>query len=440
MHSITEKRWFLGKGKQIRHISEFDSANIGDTALTLLQVEFTDGQIDYYTVIKDEIKIASILSEGFGNGQTHFFRGTKGIFKFFSPWMPSKETMRSVKLLDTEQSNSAFYSKGIFLFKIFRRVQKGFDHPEIEILEHLTKYAEQHSEKAFFPRILGYLEYCRPENDERFALGILEEHIPDAKNVWEMFTDKENTDAEFFRNASHELGRTTAKMHQALKDLKGTPPQPETPPFDRLITLLKENGKEELVPIVQEKQLLFRQKKEIPDHPRQARTGVGNDMSSNSDSKLVPQRIHGDYHLGQLLYKDGQFIVLDFEGEPIQTLSYRRRLRSPAADIAGMLRSFAYANAVRSFVPSAGSLRPCSVQAGTLFQTSSSNNEGCLDNFETITSEAFLQGYSQETGISVEQLKEKAKPYVLSKAIYEACYELECRPDWFWIPEAALKN
>ena len=57
MHSITEKRWFLGKGKQIRHISEFDSANIGDTALTLLQVEFTDGQIDYYTVIKDEIDL-----------------------------------------------------------------------------------------------------------------------------------------------------------------------------------------------------------------------------------------------------------------------------------------------------------------------------------------------------------------------------------------------
>ena len=130
MHSITEKRWFLGKGKQIRHISEFDSANIGDTALTLLQVEFTDGQIDYYTVIKDEIKIASILSEGFGNGQTHFFRGTKGIFKFFSPWMPSKETMRSVKLLDTEQSNSAFYSKGIFFSRFSGEYKRGSTIPK----------------------------------------------------------------------------------------------------------------------------------------------------------------------------------------------------------------------------------------------------------------------------------------------------------------------
>ena len=411
MYSISEKRWFLGKGKKILNISEFDSAHIGDTDLSLLKIEFTDGQVDYYTVIENENKIGALLSEGFGNGQTHFFKGTKGIFNFFSPWTPSKETMLKAKVLNAEQSNSAFYSKGTFLFKIFRRVQKGFAHPEIEILEHLTHYAEQHSEKFFFPKLLGRLEYCLPKNDERFALGILEEHVPDAQNVWEMFTGKENTDAEFFRNAALELGRTTAKMHQALKDLNGTPPQPETPPFDRLISLLKANAKEDLVSIVQEKQRLFQQKKEIPDHPRQARTGVGKDISGISDRKLVPQRIHGDYHLGQLLYKDGQFIVLDFEGEPIQSLSYRRRLRSPAADIAGMLRSFAYASAVRS-----------------------------EKEFEQITSEAFLQGYSQETGISVKQLKEEAKPYVLGKAIYEACYELECRPDWFWIPEVALKD
>ena len=126
---------------------------------------------------------------------------------------------------------------------------------------------------------------------------------------------------------------------------------------------------------------------------------------------LTPQRIHGDYHLGQLLYKDGKFIVLDFEGEPTRTLEYRRRLRSPAADIAGMLRSFAYASAIRS------------------------DKE-----FEQVTAEAFLQGYSQESSISVPQLKEDASPYVLGKAIYEACYELEFRPDWFWIPERALKS
>ena len=51
-----------------------------------------------------------------------------------------------------------------------------------------------------------------------------------------------------------------------------------------------------------------------------------------------------------------------------------------------------------------------------------------------------MQGYSQESGISVPQLKEEASPYVLGKAIYEACYELEFRPDWFWIPERALKS
>jgi maltokinase len=83
-----------------------------------------------------------------------------------------------------------------------------------------------------------------------------------------------------------------------------------------------------------------------------------------------------------------------------------------------MLRSFAYASAVRQ------------------------NNEGKSfpTDFEQITVEAFLQGYSEESGIPVPQLKEEASPYILGKAIYEACYELEYRPDWFWIPEKALKN
>ena len=54
MYSISEKRWFLGKGKKILNISEFDSAHIGDTDLSLLKIEFTDGQVDYYTVIENE--------------------------------------------------------------------------------------------------------------------------------------------------------------------------------------------------------------------------------------------------------------------------------------------------------------------------------------------------------------------------------------------------
>lgn len=372
MTEITKQRWFMGKGRKINSIEETDSLPLGGTKISIIKVVFETDVSDYYCVIEDESKIGAVLAE------------------YFSPQF-SAETLLHAKPLNAEQSNSAFYSKGEFFFKLYRRLQVG-EHPEAEIFEHLSKKIKQG-----FPKIAPdfYGDFSYTKDSEKRTLGILEEHIPDATNAWDLFTDVQNNDAEFYKNAAFELGCTTATMHKALKDLEGTAPQAEDVPFDKLIELLKANGKEDLISRVES----IRSQQ------------VRNDKSNTSAPILTPQRIHGDYHLGQLLYKDGKFIVLDFEGEPTRTLEYRRRLRSPAADIAGMLRSFAYASAVRG------------------------DKE-----FEQVTTKAFLQGYSQESGISVPQLKEEASPYVLGKAIYEACYELEYRPDWFWIPEAALKS
>ena len=359
----------MGKGRKVNSIEEYDSFPSGGTKVSIIKVHFENGECDYYATIEDEAKMGAVLAEYFGQ-------------RF------SKEILLHAKPLNAEQSNSAFYSKGEFFFKLYRRLQIG-EHPEAEIMKHLSKKTAQGFPKIA-PEFYGDFSYTK-DGDTR-TLGILEEHIPDAKNAWEIFTDKQNGDAEFYKNASWQLGQTTATMHKALKDLEGTAPQAEEVPYDKLIGLLKANGKEDLVARVQEIQ-------------------ARKDKQNGRAPTLTPQRIHGDYHLGQLLYKDGKFIVLDFEGEPIRTLEYRRRLRSPAADIAGMLRSFAYASAVRGD-----------------------------NNFEQTAAEAFLLGYSEESGIPVPQLKEEASPYVLGKAIYEACYELEFRPDWFWIPEKALKN
>ena len=368
--SITQQRWFMGKGRKVISTEEYDSFPIGGTKVSIIKVRFEKGECDYYAVIEDEAKMGAVLAEHFGQR------------------IP-KETLLRAKPLNAEQSNSAFYSKGEFFFKLYRRLQIG-EHPEAEIMEHLSKKKAQGCPKIA-PEFYGDFSYTK-DGDKR-TLGILEEHIPDAKNAWEIFTDIQNNDAKFYKNAAFELGRTTALMHQALKDLNGTPVQPEEVPFDKLTALLQANGKENLIARVESIKSQHAQK--------------------NNSGALMPQRIHGDYHLGQLLYKDGKFIILDFEGEPTRTLEYRRKLRSPAADIAGMLRSFAYAAAVRK------------------------SQDGI---FEQISAEAFLQGYSEESSIPVPQLKEEASPYVLGKAIYEACYELEFRPDWFWIPEAALKS
>ena len=389
LHSITQQRWFMGKGRKISSIEEHDSLPIGGTKVSILQVHFENEEYDCYTVIEDESKIGAVLAEYFGQNF-------------------SKEKLLRAKPLNAEQSNSAFYSKGEFFFKLYRRLQVG-EHPEAEIFEHLAKKVKQGFPKIA-PKFYGDFSYTK--DDEKRTIGILEEHIPEAQNAWELFTDIKNGDAEFYKSAAFELGRTTATMHKALKDLDGTAPQPEEVPYDKLIGLLRANGKENLVTRVE-----------------CIRSQQARDDKQNADTpKLVPQRIHGDYHLGQLLYKSSKFIVLDFEGEPTRTLEYRRRLRSPAADIAGMLRSFAYASAVRQQNSTIDCHAPLS----------GARNDVYIENFEQLSAEAFLKGYSEESGISEQQLKEEASPYVLGKAIYEACYELEFRPDWFWIPEKAL--
>lgn len=390
-YDITSKRWFMGKGQPVRQIDEMDRIEIAGCTLQILQVEFENNSRDLYATIEDESKTGVLLAECFGGATSvQIFKTDKGQFVFTRTSKIDKEALAQAIALGAEQSNSAFFVKGKYFFKLFRRLHAGL-HPEQEILLQLNK-------KGFegVPQLLGYAEY--QTNGNSYAIGILENHIDGAKNAWDIFTGEPTP---FLEHAAWLLGQTTAKMHQALKGLKGTGSQPEKPPFEKLIKLLKANGKKDLVPLVNKLTCLQESL-----------------LTKTMQGSFVPQRIHGDYHLGQLLFNGTNFTVLDFEGEPTRTLEFRRRLRSPAADIAGMLRSFAYAEAVRqaNIPEEKRSSEPCSYGLN------------------------FLIGYSQESGIPIKQLEEESRPYILSKAVYEACYELEFRPDWFWIPEKALKE
>jgi trehalose synthase-fused probable maltokinase len=138
-------------------------------------------------------------------------------------------------------------------------------------------------------------------------------------------------------------------------------------------------------------------------------------------------RQHGDLHLGQTLLAPGQgvrsetWIVLDFEGEPARPLIERRRKRSPLRDVAGMLRSFAYA-------ASASELQ---------------NRVPAPAGWERQTREAFLNGYFETIDSSLMPPGRKAAETLLSifeleKAVYELRYELNNRPDWVAIPVAGI--
>src|SRR5262249_31657767 len=139
-------------------------------------------------------------------------------------------------------------------------------------------------------------------------------------------------------------------------------------------------------------------------------------------------RIHGDYHLGQLLWVESDYYVLDFEGEPARPLGERRRKESPLKDVAGMLRSFSYAAYAALFLHADG-------QTETFTRL-----EPWGRAWIRWTSAAFLKGYLSIAGnaafVPAAPVQRAAllELFLIDKALYELQYELNNRPDWVRIP------
>ena len=175
-YDITSKRWFMGKGQPVRQINEMDRIEIAGCTLQILQVEFENHSRDLYATIEDESKTGAILAECFGGAPSvQIFKTDKGQFVFTRTSKIDKDALGQAIALGAEQSNSAFFVKGKYFFKLFRRLHAGL-HPEQEILLQLNK-------KGFegVPQLLGYAEY--QTNGNSYAIGILENHIDGAKNA-----------------------------------------------------------------------------------------------------------------------------------------------------------------------------------------------------------------------------------------------------------------
>jgi Uncharacterized protein, probably involved in trehalose biosynthesis len=385
---FAKQRWFMGKNRTILRIDALDSTEAGGTRIRLYKVSFDDGESDVYSYIDDESAIGKILEDAFLDGaQQSVFSGDSGFFTFRVTAPLPKTPLTSIKPISKEQSNSAFCTPGKFFFKLYRRLEPGL-HPEAEILEAMNK-----ANSSRVPKLYAVCNY-RTKRGEIYTWGILEEHFAGATDAWSEFCkNMDSTDA-------FQLGMSTAQMHESLKRLSGPKYSNVEPPFDKLEQLLHHSTDTEYAPKLREK---------LPE----LRIRYSDLLRETfSDKTIKKQRIHGDFHLGQVLITQSangtkHFEMIDFEGEPTRSLDYRRTIRSPAVDIAGMLRSFAYAGAVAKTDPSEAQL-------------------------------AFVTGYSKVSGFATETIEKECKPYILAKAIYEACYELEFRPDWFWIPAKAL--
>lgn len=414
MQDIASKRWFMGKGRKIDSIETVDRVAIGETFLSIVRVNFAASENcepDLYAIIEDETRTADFFYDVFSCEKARY-RGTSGEFMFMQtenfPVDVSLHELFDIAPLDAEQSNSAFASEHFF-FKLYRRLLPGI-HPEVEIMEQLDR-----KRSGVSPQLYGTCYYA-DATGKHYTLGILEERATGMQDAWAYFNSVMDAPC------AEALGIATAKMHRALRGLPGTPAQNPEIPFDKLEHLLNSAVAADAVSATdavsadisagnEMRELAEKVKETLPKLKRMAKDAFG---APTGSELFAPQRIHGDYHLGQVLVSAADFKILDFEGEPTRSLEYRRALRSPAVDIAGMLRSFQYAGATSGF--------------------------DC-----TACERAFLEGYAQaahvdagNAQIDLDTLERAATPYILAKAVYEACYELEFRPGWFHIPARAL--
>jgi maltose alpha-D-glucosyltransferase / alpha-amylase len=160
------------------------------------------------------------------------------------------------------------------------------------------------------------------------------------------------------------------------------------------------------------------------------RLGRVGDLSTSG----LRTRVHGDYHLGQVLRSRGDFVILDFEGEPARSLLERRAKQSPMKDVAGMLRSFSYA-------AYSGLMRVLTRRPGDAEKL-----EPWARMWEQSVCSSFLHSYrltmnaagSMLVPMGAEAFEQLLEIYVLDKALYELMYELNNRPAWVRIPLAGI--
>jgi maltokinase len=313
--------------------------------------------------------------------------------------------------VSTEQSNSSVVFGENAILKTFRRVEAGVN-PELEMLRFLGARGFRQ-----IPRLLGWYEYQGRPADA--TLGIVQEFIADGRDGWEWTLDGLAGDPDSLLGPLRALGTTVGAMHAALA---GDPTDPTFAPEERgneslalftaslderieAVFLDLDGDDERLAPIAHRGE-------ELRDQLRSLSEIGGSGMAI---------RVHGDLHLGQTLLADRGWTILDFEGEPARPLPERRMKSSPLRDVAGLLRSLAYA-------PLAARLqRGATVPEDWELRARQEFLDGYLDSIDPLLLPATRREVDQLLAI-----------YELEKAVYELTYELNNRPDWVGIPVAGI--
>ena len=373
--------------------------------------------------------------------------------------LPSSREVDS-KILKADQSNTAIIFNDLYFFKFYRKIEKEIN-PDLEIVRFLS----EHTTFQNSPRYAGSVEY-HTDKGEVIVFGLMQEKVENQGDAWNMAVDSVgryyervitkaksiklpkliNKPAIKFEEAPEliqeligrgfyervaRLGQRTAEMHLALASDTSIPaftPETFTANYQRSLYSswrklvrdrfgMLEKTLTKLPPEVQElaKKVLNLEDKILESFSEVYQVKID----------AIKTRVHGDYHLGQVLFTGKDFVIIDFEGEPGFSFSERRLKKNPFKDVAGMMRSFHYA------------------AFGKLLLNENYRDrdldflEQAAEQWQHYVGRFYLGSYMERMGMGTvlpDGIDVLIRSFLLEKAIYELGYELNGRPDWAIIP------
>ena len=354
-----------------------------------------------------------------------------------------------VRRLAVEQSNSSVLVGDQAVVKLFRRLTRG-EHPELEIARFLTEVAGF----ANTPPLLGAVEHIA-EDGTPTALAVAQGFVRNQGDGWSSTLDalvrnledvRLGVDPEVGEPADNDhfgihlammatLGQRTAELHCALSRRSGDPAfDPEPVTADDLAAwsaAARRQADAAFAGLSCALDRLHPAQREEAERLLARRGAVMEWLAGLTDRPVTAMktRIHGDYHLGQVLRVKNDWFIIDFEGEPAKTLEERRAKHNPLRDVAGMLRSFNYATWT------------------ALFRLDETGEEGAAGpmmeaarDWERRSSQAFLDAYRAAIGgcpgwpEDEEAGRRLLSLFLMEKALYEIAYEAANRPGWIRVP------
>ena len=435
LNYITTRRWYGNKAGLTAGLEIIDSFQIEDFVLAIFKVKGVSDSMYYVPLFfsKDEFSGRISFFEENGTGvnvyDAFYFENFaklimrnmehKTVLKGKDSYIEFQRTNffqlneeNNFSVIKTEQSNSSFII-GNAIVKNYRYLQFG-ENPDINMSIKLKENGFAH-----VPSLKGYMKYV--STDGIIYLCSAMEYFPKSVDLWSYYNDSLKADMGNFKSnildLAADMGTLTGNMCKTLASVRGEDFRPEKMAVSELEDVIDDSFRY----LDASREIMRKRNMELGplslDLDQEKIKKVFNSLFQNEI--LMKTRVHGDYHLGQILLYRNRYYIIDFEGEPVRSMLERTSKKSPFKDVSGILRSIDYL---------------CS---------------GFSEGVENMSSEiisTFLRHYVKIIGdmnlipTDNEKISKLLQLFLLQKASYELLYEINNRPSWMHIPLNALKD